>query len=95
MRKLLLALIAASPFFAIAAFADTGTVKVFNFHQGYGFIAPLHGVNELFFHAGSIANPAEALILEAGQCVRFDVKEISVGKWAAENVRRIECHENR
>ncbi|TXL70268.1 cold-shock protein [Vineibacter terrae] len=63
----------------------TGTVKVFNAQQGYGFIQPADGSADVFFHISAVAGAAVGA-LDEGQRVSFDVNTED-GNLAAVNLQ--------
>ncbi len=63
----------------------TGTVKVFNAQQGYGFIQPDDGSTDVFVHISAVAGAAAGALNE-GQKVSFDVNTED-GNLAAVNVQ--------
>ena len=60
----------------------TGTVKWFNNAQGYGFILPDNGGEDLFAHYSSIEMDGYKT-LKAGQMVSFDIIEGDKGLHAS------------
>jgi len=64
-----------------------GTVKFFNPTQGYGFIQPEDGSNDVFLHAGAV-EPAIMASLREGQEVSFDVQSED-GSLAAVNLQLV------
>ena len=63
----------------------TGTVKWFNDAQGYGFITPDDGGEDLFAHFSAIKMDGFKT-LKQGQRVTFDLKEGEKGK-QADNIK--------
>lgn len=49
----------------------TGRIKTVRSDKGFGFIAPDHGADDLFFHHSSVVDPAFDELRE-GQRVEFD-----------------------
>ncbi len=64
----------------------TGTVKFFNEHKGYGFIAPDGGGNDAFVHISAVER-AGFRSLRENQRVVYDLEEDRRGKMAAVNLR--------
>ncbi|WP_439408606.1 cold-shock protein [Bradyrhizobium sp. DASA03076] len=65
----------------------TGTVKWFNVQNGYGFIAPDDGGNEIFVHISAVER-ARLSGLAEGQKISYEVKvDPKRGKSSAENLR--------
>ncbi|WP_397517632.1 cold-shock protein [Rhodococcus oxybenzonivorans] len=63
----------------------TGTVRWFNADQGFGFIAPDDGSEDVFVHISEIAGDGHRCLTE-GQTVRFEVCRTATGD-QARNVR--------
>ncbi|REE71108.1 CspA family cold shock protein [Rhodococcus wratislaviensis] len=59
----------------------TGTVRWFNAEQGFGFLAPADGSDDIFVHVSEIAGDGHR-ILEEGQCVSFAVCRTETGNQA-------------
>jgi CspA family cold shock protein len=64
----------------------TGTVKFFNEHKGYGFIAPDGGGQDAFVHITAVER-AGMRTLRENQRVTYDLQEDRRGKMAAVNLR--------
>lgn len=64
----------------------TGTVKFFNEHKGYGFIAPDGGGNDAFVHISAVER-AGFRSLRENQRIAYDLEEDRRGKMAAVNLR--------
>jgi CspA family cold shock protein len=62
----------------------TGTVRWFNTEQGFGFLAPADGSDDVFVHVSEIAGDGHRTLTE-GQHVRFSVCRTSTG-YQARNV---------
>ena len=68
---------------------NTGTVKWFNSHKGFGFIQPENGDKDVFVHISAVER-AGLYSLNEGQKVSFDiVADRRTGKSAAENMRAV------
>ena len=66
---------------------NTGTVKFYNGHKGFGFIQPDDGSKDVFVHATALERAGIRSLVE-GQKVAFDVEEDRrTGKSAASNLR--------
>jgi CspA family cold shock protein len=64
-----------------------GTVKFYNAHRGFGFVAPDDGSNDVFVHATALER-AGMLNLVEGQKVSFDTEVDSrSGKTAIKNIQ--------
>ncbi|MDH6290974.1 MULTISPECIES: cold-shock protein [Rhodococcus] len=59
----------------------TGTVRWFNAEQGFGFLAPADGSDDIFVHVSEIAGDGHR-ILEEGQRVSFAVCRTETGDQA-------------
>ena len=59
----------------------TGTVRWFNADQGFGFLAPADGSDDVFVHASEIAGDGHR-ILVGGQRVSFTVCRTDTGNQA-------------
>jgi CspA family cold shock protein len=59
----------------------TGTVKFFNAHKGFGFIAPEGGAKDVFVHATAV-EAAGMRSLTEGQKVSFDIQPDARGSKA-------------
>ncbi|TQC46012.1 cold shock domain-containing protein [Rhodococcus sp. WS4] len=59
----------------------TGTVRWFNAEQGFGFIAPADGSDDIFVHVSEIAGDGHRILVE-GQHVRFAVGRTDTGDQA-------------
>ena len=59
----------------------TGTVRWFNTEQGFGFLAPADGSDDIFVHVSEIAGDGHR-ILEEGQRVSFAVCRTETGDQA-------------
>src|SRR6185312_3335874 len=57
----------------------TGTVKFFNEHKGYGFIAPDGGGNDAFVHVTAVER-AGMRSLRENQRITYDLEEDKRGK---------------
>jgi CspA family cold shock protein len=64
----------------------TGTVKFFNEHKGYGFIAPDGGGQDAFVHISAVENSGMRTLRE-NQRVSFELQEDRRGKMAAVNLK--------
>ncbi len=62
-----------------------GKVKFFNEQKGFGFIAPLDGSKDLFFHFTSIKDNNKEI--SEGEVVEFESEKTDRGP-AATNIRR-------
>src|SRR5437868_6405433 len=67
----------------------TGTVKFFNEHKGYGFIAPDGGGNDAFVHMTAVER-AGMRTLRENQRVSYDLEQDKRGKMSAVNLRSAE-----
>ncbi len=66
---------------------DTGVVKFYQAHQGFGFIAPDNGGKDVFVHATALER-AGIHSLSEGQKVSFDTQEDRrTGKIAVANIQ--------
>ena len=66
---------------------DTGVVKFYNDHRGFGFIAPDVGGKDVFVHATALERAGIRGLVE-GQKVSFDTETDSrSGKLAVVNLR--------
>jgi cold shock protein len=66
---------------------NTGTVKFYNGHKGFGFIQPDDGSKDVFVHATALERAGIRSLVE-GQKVAFDVEEDRrTGKSSASNLR--------
>ena len=63
-----------------------GTVKFFNEHKGYGFIAPDGGGNDAFVHISAVERSG-LRSLRQDQRVSYDLQEDRRGKMAAVNIK--------
>lgn len=63
-----------------------GTVKFFNEHKGYGFIAPEGGGNDAFVHISAVER-AGFRSLRENQRVAYDLQQDNRGKMSAVNLR--------
>ncbi|MDT2010185.1 cold shock domain-containing protein [Rhodococcus opacus] len=59
----------------------TGTVRWFNAEQGFGFIAPADGADDIFVHVSEIAGDGHRILVE-GQHVRYAVCRTDTGDQA-------------
>ena len=66
-----------------------GTVKFFNEHKGYGFIAPEGGGGDAFVHISAVER-AGMRSLRENQRISFDLEEDRRGKMAAVNLKTVE-----
>jgi CspA family cold shock protein len=64
----------------------TGTVKFFNEHKGYGFIAPDGGGNDAFVHISAVERSGMRS-LRQDQRVSYDLQQDNRGKMSAVNLR--------
>ena len=64
----------------------TGTVKWFDPHKGYGFIAPDDGSKDAFVHISAVER-ASIPSLSEGQRVSYDLQRGQNGKSSAENLK--------
>jgi CspA family cold shock protein len=62
-----------------------GTVKWFNQNNGFGFIAPEHGSNDIFVHISALER-AGIHQLDDGQAVTFDIESGRDGRESAGNL---------
>jgi CspA family cold shock protein len=67
----------------------TGTVKFFNEHKGYGFIAPDGGGNDAFVHMTAVER-AGMRSLRENQRISYDLQEDNRGKMSAVNLKNAE-----
>ena len=66
---------------------NTGTVKFYNGHRGFGFIQPDNGGKDVFVHATALERAGMRDLYE-GQKVAFDTQEDrSTGKIAVGNIQ--------
>jgi CspA family cold shock protein len=66
---------------------NTGTVKFYNVHKGFGFIQPDDGGKDVFVHATALER-AGIRSLNEGQKVSFDTEEDRrTGKIAVGNIQ--------
>jgi CspA family cold shock protein len=63
-----------------------GTVKFFNEHKGFGFIAPEGGGNDAFVHISAVERSGMNTLRE-NQRVSYDLEEDRRGKMAACNLK--------
>ena len=63
-----------------------GTVKFFNDHKGFGFIAPETGGNDAFVHISSVEKSGMRTLRE-NQRVSYELQEDRRGKMAAVNLK--------
>ena len=64
----------------------TGTVKFFNEHKGYGFIAPDGGGNDAFVHISAVER-AGFRSLRENQRVVYELQQDQRGKTSAVNLK--------
>ena len=64
----------------------TGTVKFFNEHKGYGFIAPDGGGNDAFVHISAVER-AGMRSLRENQRISYDLQQDNRGKFSAVNLK--------
>jgi CspA family cold shock protein len=64
----------------------TGTVKFFNEHKGYGFIAPDGGGNDAFVHISAVVRSGMRS-LRQDQRVSYDLQQDNRGKMSAVNLK--------
>ena len=64
----------------------TGTVKFFNEHKGYGFIAPDGGGNDAFVHMTAVER-AGMRTLRENQRISYDLQQDNRGKMSAVNLK--------
>jgi CspA family cold shock protein len=67
----------------------TGTVKFFNEHKGYGFIAPDGGGNDAFVHVTAVEQ-AGMRTLRENQRISYDLQQDNRGKMSAVNLKSAE-----
>jgi len=67
----------------------TGTVKFFNEHKGYGFIAPDGGGNDAFVHMTAVER-AGMRSLRENQRISYDLQQDNRGKMSAVNLKNAE-----
>jgi cold shock protein len=68
---------------------NTGTVKFYNTHKGFGFIQPDDGSKDVFVHATALER-AGVSSLNEGQKVSFDTQEDRrTGKIAVGNIQAV------
>ena len=67
----------------------TGTVKFFNEHKGYGFIAPDGGGNDAFVHMTAVER-AGMRSLRENQRISYDIEQDNRGKMSAVNLKNAE-----
>ena len=67
----------------------TGTVKFFNEHKGYGFIAPDGGGNDAFVHVTAVER-AGMRSLRENQRISYDLEQDNRGKMSAVNLKSAE-----
>jgi CspA family cold shock protein len=67
----------------------TGTVKFFNEHKGYGFIAPDGGGNDAFVHMTAVER-AGMRSLRENQRISYDLQQDNRGKMSAVNLKSAE-----
>jgi cold shock protein len=66
---------------------NTGTVKFYNTHKGFGFIQPDNGGKDVFVHATALERAGIRNLVE-GQKVSFDTEEdCRTGKTAVANLQ--------
>ena len=66
---------------------NTGTVKFYNMHKGFGFIQPDNGGKDVFVHATALERAGIRNLVE-GQKVSFDTEEDRrTGKTAVANLQ--------
>ena len=65
---------------------STGTVKWFNGQNGYGFIQPDEGGNDVFVHISAVERAGLSSLRE-GQKISFETERGRNGKIAAINLR--------
>ena len=63
-----------------------GTVKFFNEHKGFGFIAPETGGNDAFVHISAVEKSGMRSLRE-NQRVSYELQEDRRGKMAAVNIQ--------
>lgn len=66
----------------------TGTVKWFNTHKGYGFIAPDEGGKDVFVHVSAVQN-AGLTGLSDNQKVEYELEEGRDGRQMADKLKAI------
>ena len=64
----------------------TGTVKFFNEHKGYGFIAPDGGGNDAFVHISAVER-AGMRSLRENQRISYELQQDQRGKTSAVNLQ--------
>jgi CspA family cold shock protein len=64
----------------------TGTVKFFNEHKGYGFIAPDGGGNDAFVHISAVERSGMRTLRE-NQRLSYELQEDRRGKMSAVNLQ--------
>ncbi|MFE5704406.1 cold-shock protein [Rhodococcus sp. ACS1] len=60
---------------------QTGTVRWFNAEQGFGFLAPADGSDDVFVHVSEIAGDGHRILVD-GQRVSFTVCRTDTGNQA-------------
>lgn len=66
-----------------------GTVKFFNEHKGYGFIAPEGGGNDAFVHITAVER-AGFRSLRENQRLSYDLEQDQRGKTSAVNLQPVD-----
>jgi CspA family cold shock protein len=64
----------------------TGTVKFFNEHKGYGFIAPDEGGNDAFVHISAVERSGMRT-LHQNQRVSYEMERDKRGRMSAVNIK--------
>jgi CspA family cold shock protein len=64
----------------------TGTVKFFNEHKGYGFIAPDEGGNDAFVHISAVERSGMRT-LHQKQRVSYEMERDKRGRMSAVNIK--------
>lgn len=67
----------------------TGTVKFFNEHKGYGFIAPDDGGNDAFVHISAVERSGMRTLRDK-QRISYDLQQDNRGKMAAVNLKAVD-----
>lgn len=65
-----------------------GTVKFFNSHKGFGFIAPENGGKDVFVHISAVERSGLKGLVD-GQKVSFDLERDRQGRDSATNLKPV------